>query len=62
MFGLTEALSDHKVEAVTVSESVPDWVRQDLSSVFVDESKLAPKGAVSSNGRELLKDSSFKLV
>ena len=44
------------------SESVPDGVRQDFSGVFVYEDKLAPKSAVSPNGRELLKDSRFKLV
>ena len=32
-----EALSDHKVEAVTVLESIPDRIRQDFSSVFVDK-------------------------
>ena len=62
VFGLAEGLSDHEVEAVTVCESVPDGVRQDFSGVFVYEDKLAPKSAVSPNGRELLKDSRFKLV
>ena len=47
---------------VTVLEGVPDGIRQDLACVFVDEGKLAPKGAMCSNGRELLKDSSFELV
>ena len=61
-FSLTEALSDHKVEAVTVSESIPDGVRQHFSSVFMDKGQLTPKGTVSSNGRKLLKDGSFKLV
>ena len=62
VFSLTETLSDNEVKAGTVPEGVPDGIRQDFARVFMDEGKLAPKGAVSSNGRELLKDSSFELV
>ena len=50
------------MEAVTVPEGVPDGIRQGLACVSVDEGKLASTGAMSSNGRELLKDSSFELV
>ena len=35
VFSLAEALADHEVEAVTVSESAPYGVCQDYSGVFV---------------------------
>ena len=54
VFSLAEALSDNEVKTVTVPEGVPDGILKDSACVCVDESKLAPKGAVSSNGWELL--------
>ena len=46
MFRLDKGPADNKVEAVAVSESVPDGVGQNCSGVFVHKDKLAPKRAV----------------
>ena len=36
-----------------------DGIRQDVACVFVNEGKLTSKGAMCSNGRELLEDSTL---
>ena len=50
------------MKVVAVPEGVPDRILQELACVSLDERKLAPKGATSSYGRELLKNGSFELV
>ena len=48
VLGLAEALSDNKVEAVTVSESVPNRIGQEFARVFMDKGSLVLGGAVGS--------------
>ena len=50
------------MKVVAVPEGIPDRVPQELTCISLIESELAPKGAASSYGRELLKNSSFELV
>ena len=58
------ALADDNLEAVAVSEGVPYRYRisQELPGIPSNESEFTTECAVSSYGRELLQDSSFKLI
>ena len=56
------ALADDNLEVVTVSEGVPYRTAQELPGVLSNKGEFAAKCAGASYCRELLQDSSFKLV
>ena len=56
------ALADDNLEAVAVSGGVPYRISQELPGIPSNESEFTTECAVSSYGRELLQDSSFKLI